>query len=249
MRALVWLLAALALAIATGSKSNGAHRPARRGSTARSGTTQRRRRLPGDLTPPMQGTGSGIVWKESSNVYRPAAIAAGEVAAQIGVPWASVNRPQATVAVVSEAAWNKVKRHLESKTHVELGGVLLGLAAYDVELDTHYTIVIDAAPASGGKSSSIRFEFTSEGWESIRSEMERSGNRLTIVGWYHSHPGFGIFLSSTDMHTQQSFFSQNWQLALVYDPLSGDRGFFAGARGAQLPEGDVVGFDPERVVV
>ena len=24
-----------------------------------------------------------------------------------------------------------------------------------------------------------------------------------VVGWYHSHPGFGCWLSSVDVHTQQ----------------------------------------------
>ena len=26
-----------------------------------------------------------------------------------------------------------------------------------------------------------------------------------VVGWYHSHPGFGCWLSGVDMNTQQSF--------------------------------------------
>ena len=35
--------------------------------------------------------------------------------------------------------------------------------------------------------------------------LSQTGRKETVVGWYHSHPGFGCWLSSVDMHTQQSF--------------------------------------------
>ena len=30
-----------------------------------------------------------------------------------------------------------------------------------------------------------------------------------VVGWYHSHPGYGCWLSGVDVNTQQSFESLN----------------------------------------
>jgi len=35
-----------------------------------------------------------------------------------------------------------------------------------------------------------------------------------VVGWYHSHPGFGCWLSGVDINTQHSFELQpfNWPL-------------------------------------
>jgi 26S proteasome regulatory subunit N11 len=35
--------------------------------------------------------------------------------------------------------------------------------------------------------------------------LSQTGRKEMVVGWYHSHPGFGCWLSSVDMHTQQSF--------------------------------------------
>ena len=32
-----------------------------------------------------------------------------------------------------------------------------------------------------------------------------SGRAEAVVGWYHSHPGFGCWLSGVDMQTQTSF--------------------------------------------
>jgi len=40
-----------------------------------------------------------------------------------------------------------------------------------------------------------------------------------IVGWYHSHPGFGCFMSKTDMKTQSTLFSERFHSAIVIDPV------------------------------
>jgi proteasome lid subunit RPN8/RPN11 len=47
-----------------------------------------------------------------------------------------------------------------------------------------------------------------------------------IVGWYHTHPGFGIFLSGMDQFIHQNFFIQLWHVALVLDPVARRSGFF-----------------------
>ena len=41
-----------------------------------------------------------------------------------------------------------------------------------------------------------------------------------VVGWYHSHPGFGCWLSGVDVNTQQSFEQLNGRaVAVVVDPI------------------------------
>ena len=35
--------------------------------------------------------------------------------------------------------------------------------------------------------------------------LKLTGRHEMVVGWYHSHPGFGCWLSGTDVNTQQSF--------------------------------------------
>lgn len=56
-----------------------------------------------------------------------------------------------------------------------------------------------------------------------------SGQR--ILGWYHTHPGFGIFLSAMDMFIHENFFNESDQLALVYDPVKGEDGLFVWREG------------------
>lgn len=46
-----------------------------------------------------------------------------------------------------------------------------------------------------------------------------------VVGWYHSHPGFGCWLSSVDVNTQQSFEALNSRaVAVVVDPIQSVKG-------------------------
>lgn len=46
-----------------------------------------------------------------------------------------------------------------------------------------------------------------------------------VVGWYHSHPGFGCWLSGVDVNTQQSFEQLNPRsVAVVVDPIQSVRG-------------------------
>ena len=46
-----------------------------------------------------------------------------------------------------------------------------------------------------------------------------------VVGWYHSHPGFGCWLSSVDINTQQSFEQLTARaVAVVIDPIQSVKG-------------------------
>lgn len=35
--------------------------------------------------------------------------------------------------------------------------------------------------------------------------LKQTGRPEMVVGWYHSHPGFGCWLSGVDMNTQSTF--------------------------------------------
>jgi proteasome lid subunit RPN8/RPN11 len=49
-----------------------------------------------------------------------------------------------------------------------------------------------------------------------------------IVGWYHSHPGYGIFMSETDMNTHSKLLQFSpFVIALVADPEINQFGIWA----------------------
>jgi hypothetical protein len=56
-----------------------------------------------------------------------------------------------------------------------------------------------------------------------------------IVGWYHSHPDFGIFLSDRDRFIQEHFFSGAGQVAYVVDPVRKAEGLFTWQKGKPVP--------------
>ena len=59
-----------------------------------------------------------------------------------------------------------------------------------------------------------------------RLKKKRGNPSLRILGWFHSHPDFGCFLSTTDLKTQQFFFPESYQVALVVDPIRDNIEFF-----------------------
>ncbi|EEQ82815.1 hypothetical protein NCER_100421 [Vairimorpha ceranae BRL01] len=55
--------------------------------------------------------------------------------------------------------------------------------------------------------------------------LKATGRHETVVGWYHSHPGFGCWLSSVDISTQQSFEKLcKRSVAVVIDPIQSVKG-------------------------
>jgi len=125
---------------------------------------------------------------------------------------------------VSRRACEAAERHAAGDTSREVGGVLLG--RYCEGPDGEFVQIEDALPAEAAESRAARITFTHETWARFAQRCEARGDDLQIVGWYHTHPGFGIFLSGHDLFIHRNFFTEPWHVALVIDPVRGDRGFF-----------------------
>ena len=55
--------------------------------------------------------------------------------------------------------------------------------------------------------------------------LKQTGRPEMVVGWYHSHPGFGCWLSGVDINTQQSFEALTERaVAGVIDPIQSVKG-------------------------
>jgi len=67
-------------------------------------------------------------------------------------------------------------------------------------------------------SVSVRFSESSFGELSSKLFSAVSADQI-VVGWLHSHPGLGCFLSGTDIATQQRYFDHPQAIAVVVDPL------------------------------
>ncbi len=129
----------------------------------------------------------------------------------------------ASHTLVLQSVINAIKAHGRSSMHKEVCGVLVGNLCWDKEP----FLLIDArieGKYADHQAGSVTF--TSETWNYIHSELSEKYPQKQIVGWYHTHPGFGIFLSNMDFFIHENFFSPRWQPAYVFDPQAETEGFF-----------------------
>jgi proteasome lid subunit RPN8/RPN11 len=113
--------------------------------------------------------------------------------------------------------------HVFGNPDREVGGVLIGRASR-----RGLPLITGAIPAIAADERRDSLTFTQDAWEHVHRTLERDfPDGEQIVGWYHSHPGFGIFLSEHDLFIHRNFFSGPSQIALVVDPLATTEGVFA----------------------
>ena len=131
--------------------------------------------------------------------------------------------------VVKRSVLEAICEHGLSRTDVEVCGVLVG----DCYQDERGPFIYVEAMIQGEHSDSkvAQVTFTSETWNHIQQELDQHFSEKRILGWYHTHPGFGIFLSAMDMFIHENFFNQSDQLALVYDPIKSEDGLFVWHNG------------------
>ena len=139
-------------------------------------------------------------------------------------PVSLASRAAGFQVVIRRSVLNEISRHGQSTTDVEVCGVVAGNVFRD---DFGSYLLIEAAVRGNhAGSSSANVTFTAETWNHIQGIMEKDHADLRVVGWYHTHPGFGIFLSDMDLFIHGNFFNLPWQVAFVYDPISREEGLF-----------------------
>jgi proteasome lid subunit RPN8/RPN11 len=113
--------------------------------------------------------------------------------------------------------------HIFENADREVGGVLIGGVGKAGTLP----IVFGAIQAIAADERRAALTFTQEAWAHVHRVIDEEYPNDQIVGWYHSHPSFGIFLSEHDLFIHRNFFSNRSQIALVVDPISREEGIFA----------------------
>ncbi len=120
--------------------------------------------------------------------------------------------------------------HGSDRTDREVAGVLLGDFVQTPR--GPMTRVADIAIADSNESSLTHVTFTHEAWDRIHVALDKRDDGLCIVGWYHTHPGFGPFLSAHDRFIHENFFAHPRHVALVLDPVQRLLAVFAWREGA-----------------
>lgn len=121
---------------------------------------------------------------------------------------------------ISPLALLKILKHGRAGVPMEVMGLMLG------EFVDEYTIrIVDvfSMPQSGN---SVSVEAVDPVYQTnMLEELKKTGRHEMVVGWYHSHPGFGCWLSGTDVNTQKSFEQLSARaIGVVVDPIQSVKG-------------------------
>lgn len=138
---------------------------------------------------------------------------------------------------LDEVTLERILVYSSSERRREIGGFLIGNYCSDRDPFIH---VEHFLPASGTDSRSGSLTFTHATWERLREQIESGFPNQRVVGWHHTHPSMGIFLSSYDRFIQDHFFDQQWQVAMVVDPCQQQFGFFQWSAGELINNGFVL---------
>ncbi|KAK6188258.1 COP9 signalosome complex subunit 5 [Patella vulgata] len=130
-------------------------------------------------------------------------------------PWEKDNHHFKHIKI-SALALLKMVMHARSGGNLEVMGLLLG------KVDGNTMIVMDgvALPVEGTET---RVNAQAQAYEYMAAYTESAkqvGRLENAIGWYHSHPGYGCWLSGIDVNTQM--LNQQFQepfVAIVIDPV------------------------------
>ena len=121
---------------------------------------------------------------------------------------------------VSSLALLKMLKHGRAGVPMEVMGLMLGQFVDEYTINC---VDVFAMPQSG---TGVSVEAVDPVFQTKMLDMlKQTGRPEMVVGWYHSHPGFGCWLSGVDMNTQSSFEALNARaVALVVDPIQSVKG-------------------------
>jgi COP9 signalosome complex subunit 5 len=117
---------------------------------------------------------------------------------------------------MASLAMLKMVMHARAGGRLEVMGLLQGKVAGDT------LVVLDAFPLPvEGTETRVNASATADDYMIAMRDLSPEVGRLeNIIGWYHSHPGYGCWLSGIDVGTQKQYQKSNDPfLAVVVDPV------------------------------
>ena len=160
-------------------------------------------------------------------------------------PWA-YNVPgrfgQSKLKVVFLAsALSAIFQHASYDLRNERFGILVGGVFSDPRTGEPWVEIVAMLPAERVQANIASVEVSHEEINRLNTKVDSilASTRETVrkIGWYHTHPGHGIFMSGTDQTNQKLCYTADWQVALVVDPVHRTYGAFSGPDCAALTEG------------
>ncbi len=153
-----------------------------------------------------------------------------------------VNSDSLLPIFLSQDAFRDAVEHAASILDTEVGGVLVGNWLTDTNNKKQFIVVEATLPARFTRQGNVYLTFTQDSLVALHTEMDERFPGKQIVGWYHTHPRMGVFLSHYDTWLHRHFFPEPWQVALVIEPFQNLGGFFIRQTDGELDPSRYFGF-------
>jgi proteasome lid subunit RPN8/RPN11 len=146
-------------------------------------------------------------------------------------------RDQAVALYVRREVLESLCRHARANPRLEVGGYLFGHSYEDAGRAA--VEVVGSYPITTASASLVHFRFEVE--DGVKAERHQHSHfpGTEVVGWYHTHPGHGVFLSGVDVATHVEYFRLFHRVAVVLDPLHRTFGAFVQEGGHAYSLGSV----------
>eukprot|EP01105_Mastigella_eilhardi_P017038 TRINITY_DN3916_c1_g1_i2.p1 TRINITY_DN3916_c1_g1~~TRINITY_DN3916_c1_g1_i2.p1 ORF type:complete len:191 (-),score=59.82 TRINITY_DN3916_c1_g1_i2:356-874(-) len=115
---------------------------------------------------------------------------------------------------ISAIALLKMVMHARSTNGIEVMGLMIG----KVQGDTMVVLDSFALPVSGTETRVNAGYEANEYMVEYLGLIQQVGRQECAIGWYHSHPGYGCWLSGIDVSTQLMYqqYQEPWLAVVVW---------------------------------
>lgn len=118
---------------------------------------------------------------------------------------------------IKQNVYKALEKYAREDVDNERGTIILG--DYREELGKLHVVISDYIEAKYTDASASTLTFTHETWNYVHKEHDKKYPDKKIVGWQHTHPSYGIFLSNYDLFIHENYFDLPFQVAYVIDPI------------------------------
>lgn len=125
---------------------------------------------------------------------------------------------------ILQSVYKEIHKFTANKTVNEAGGLLVGSVLE--EFGKTNVMIEGFVEAKHCEATPTTLKFTHETWEQCHKEIDKRFPKKKVLGWIHTHPDYGIFLSEYDRFIQDNFFSEENEIAYVVDPIQHEEGFY-----------------------
>jgi len=143
---------------------------------------------------------------------------------------------------VTQKAFIRFCAHAGTDLDNEVGGWLLGKNRIDRKTGDPFIVIDTVLPAQQVIHGSAFLTFTQDSQVMLLKHIYDHYPDKDVLGWFHTHPRMGIFLSDYDTWLHDNFFPETWQVALVIEPFSRSGGFFIRQKDNLLDARNYYGF-------